>query len=452
MKHRGKRTAYLIAGVTLAACALAAAQSSQKTSKPAPAKAAPAKPTPPATDQRADPLTALLQDAAAAMERKDYAAAIPPLQSYLAQHPEDATAQFQLGYAYSELQRWDEAMSAYRRAIALDPKLAAAHLNLGLVLLDREPAAAVECFRQAAELMPEQARPRFLLALALERAGKLAGAIEEYQAAERLDAKEYEIRFALGRALLRANRATEAEAEFREALALRGDAAPARLGLAESLRAQNKLEAAAAEFAAYLQLQPQDRESRLRRASVLTDLGHYEQALEELDRGDAEAAASLESYRLRAEIRLQQKQWAQAGEVLQKALELAPRDPELHARLGRVWLEKRDFPAAERELRQALQLDRNWTDALRDLVAVYYLGERYQATLQILDELDRRETPSAGSWFIRATCYDKLGRKAEAVAAYEKFLALDQGHSENQGFQARQRIRILARELEQKKR
>src|SRR2546425_12963422 len=122
------------------------------------------------------------------------------------------------------------------------------------------------------------------------------------------------------------------------------------------------------------------------------------------------------------------------------------------SRLGRVWLEKRDFPAAERELRQALQVDGNWTDALRDLVAVYYLGERYQATLQILDELDRRETPGAGSWFIRATCYDRLGRKAEAVAAYEKFVALDQGRSENQGFQARQRIRILARELEHKKR
>jgi len=69
-----------------------------------------------------------------------------------------------------------------------------------------------------------------------------------------------------------------------------------------------------------------------------------------------------------------------------------------------------------------------------------------------LDELDRRETPGAGSWFIRATCYDRLGRKAEAVAAYEKFVALDQGRSENQGFQARQRIRILARELEHKKR
>jgi len=445
MKHRGKLTAHLIVGIAFLACALAAAQNAPRTSKPPPVKTVPAKPTPPATD-------ALLQDAAAAMERKEYAAAIAPLQSYLAQHPDDATAQFQLGYAYSELQRWDEAKSAYRRAIVLDPKLAAAHLNLGLVLLDGEPAAAVEPFRRAAELMPEQARPRFLLALALERTGKLASAIEEYQAAERLDAKQYEIRFALARALLRANRATEAEAEFREALALRGDAAPARLGLAESLRVQKKLEAAAAEFAAYLLLQPQDRESRLQRASVLTDLGHYEQALEDLDRSDAEAAASVESYKLRAEIRLQQKQWAQAGEVLQKALELAPRDAELHARLGRVWLEKRDFPAAERELRQALQLDRSWTNALRDLVAVYYLGERCQATLQILDELDRRETPGAGSWFIRATCYDKLGRKAEAVAAYEKFLALDQGRSEDHGFQARQRIRILARELEQKKR
>ena len=85
-------------------------------------------------------------------------------------------------------------------------------------------------------------------------------------------------------------------------------------------------------------------------------------------------------------------------------------------------------------------------------MTVYYLAGQYQAALDALDLLARRETPNAGSWFVRATCYDKLERKAEAVAAYEKFLALDQGHNEVQQIQARQRVRLLTRELQQKKR
>ena len=402
--------------------------------------------------QRADPIDPLLRQAAAAIEKKEFKAAAQSLESYLAGRPEDAMAHFQLGYVYSALERWEDAKSQYGRAIALNPRLAAAHLNLGLVLLDKEPAAAVEPFRQAAGLLPDQARPRYLLGRALERSGNPPAAIEEYQAAAGLDAKSYEVRFALGRALLTLGRASEAESRFREALTLRSDSAPARLGLAESLLAQKKLGAAADEFVVYLKLHPQDRESRVQLASLLVELKRYDQALAELDQCDLNGQASLASYKLRSEVYLQQEQLAQAAEALQKAAQLAPHDAEVHARLGRLWLEEREFAPAERELRQALQLDPNETDALRDLVAVYYLNQSYPATLNALDLLAQRETPTAGSWFVRATCYDKLERKAEAVAAYQKFLALDQGHSENQDFQARQRIRVLTKELQQRKR
>jgi len=442
MTAREKPAAAVLLLLALGLPNSAAAQGAQRTPHPAARK----------KEQPADPLAALLRQAEDAIEKKDYATAVPPLQSYLAQRPEDATAHFQLGYAFSALERWDAAKSEYNRAIALNPKLVAAYLNLGLVLLDREPAAAVEPFRRAAELLPDQPRPRFLRGLALERAGNLASAIEEYEAAERLDSKNFQIRFALGRALLASSRAADAESHFRGALGLNPNSAPARLGLAESLLSQKKQEAAAAEFAAYLKLQPQDRDARVQRASILAELKRYDEALGELDRSDALAPPTLAGARLRAEIYLAQKQWTSAAEALQKALALAPRDADLHARLGRVWLEKRDFPAAERELRQALQLDRNSTDALRDLVDVYYLAQNCAATLTALDLLAQREPPSAGSWFVRATCYDKLARKEEAVAGYEKFLALDQGRSENQSFQARQRIRILTQELQKKKR
>lgn len=447
MKPSKKLAAALLLGSSL----FAATAGLQVPSKAPPARRA-TKNEPAQKNDRADPLAPLLQQAATALDKKDYPSAVQALQSYLAQRPEDANAQFQLGYAYSEMQRWEEAQAVYKKCIALDPKLAPAHINLGLVLLERDPAAAVEPFRHAAELLPDKSRPRFLLGLAYERSDNLGRAIEQYQAAEKMDGKDYEIRFASGRALLRAHRAAEAEAEFREALAVRADTTPARLGLAESLRAQKKLEPAAEEFAAYLKQQPQDRDARIERAVVLSDLARYDQALEELDRADAGAQASLESLKLRAEVRLQQKQWPHAADTLQKALALVPRDAELHARLGHVRLEQRDFPAAERELRQALALDRNQTEALRDLVAVYYLAEHYPAALAALDELEKRETPSAGSWFVRATCYDKLHRKAEALTAYQKFLALDQDHSDTRDFQARQRIRILTRELGQKKR
>jgi len=67
--------------------------------------------------------------------------------------------------------------------------------------------------------------------------------------------------------------------------------------------------------------------------------------------------------------------------------------------------------------------------------------------LKALDMLAERETPNAPAWFVRAICYDKLRRKPEALAAYQKFIELDGGRDADQNFQARQRIRILRHEL-----
>ena len=134
-----------------------------------------------------------------------------------------------------------------------------------------------------------------------------------------------------------------------------------------------------------------------------------------------------------------------------KAVTVEPRNAQLHARLGRAYLEKRELATAQRELRTALEIDPKWTDALRDLVAVYYLAEQYDAALQVIELLDKRETLSGGSWYVRAICYDKLGRKQEALASYKEFLAGDYPRTDREEFQARGRIKALTHELEQKK-
>ncbi|MCL5287422.1 MAG: tetratricopeptide repeat protein [Acidobacteria bacterium] len=390
----------------------------------------------------------LLAQVEEAIEKKEFQRAVDALQKYLVESPNDALAHVQLGYAYVGLLRRDEARAEFTRAIELNGKLPEAHLNLALLLMDQEPAAAIAPLTKVIALKPEQAWPRQLLGLAYERTGKLPEAVAQFRAAARLDVKNSEVRMDLGRALLNWNRPGEAETTYREVLQAEPKSAAARLGLAQCLLLQNKTEAAATALAAYLELAPEDDAARLRLASLLASLDKYAPALAELDRVDASRGNSVEGLKLRAEIRIRQNNLGEAIAALEKAAQLEPRDAALRAQLGRLWLERRDFPAAERELLEALRLDPKQTDAVRDLAAVYYLGEKYEAAMRVQDELAKRETPNAGWWFIRATCYDKLHRLPEAISAYEKFLELDAGRSDKQGFQARQRVRILKSELE----
>lgn len=402
--------------------------------------------------RRPNPLQELLDRAEKAIAEEQYADAVAALEEFLKSRPKDAYAHFQLGYAQTGLKEWSKAIAAYRRAAELKPDLAAAHLNLGLLLYEHEsPQASIEPLRRAAELLANEARPHFLLATALERSGKIAEAIAEFRAAAALDPKDADTQLALGRALLNSGQYAGAETTFRQAIAFDESNLPARLGLAQALLAQQKTAQAAAELESYLAAKPGDPHAWLQLASLRMESQAYDEALQAIARAEAADSASPESLRLRADIFILQKKFDDAIAIFRTLLEQQPNDAALHGRLGRLHLEKRDFPAAERELLISLQLDAAQLDPLRDLVSVYYLGEKYDATLRMMDRLAQGEPPSAFSWFIRATCYDKLLQKAEAVTAYEKFLELDQGRSQNHGIQARARIRILKRELEGKK-
>src|SRR5712692_9493119 len=195
----------------------------------------------------ANPLNDLLEEAQRDIDKNDFEAAIAPLQKVIADQPEFAYAHFQLAYVYTALKRTKEARAEYERTIALDPKMSEAYLNLGMLLLDnREDAAAVAPLRKAVDLLPAQSRPRYLLAVALDRSGDRTGAAESFEALLHLDPNDLTAIDYLGWAALRAGRPAEAEARFRRAVEVQPNDTGGRRGLAQSLEAQKKPQAVAA--------------------------------------------------------------------------------------------------------------------------------------------------------------------------------------------------------------
>ena len=431
--------------ILLAMVAIAPAPLHSQSQRKSPAKSAAQSPSQP----KEDPLAQLLQQAEDFIDKNDFAAAVEPLQKYIAERSDDPFAHFQLGYAYAGLKRWEEAKAEFFRAIALDPKMAPAHLNLALVLMESDPAQAAESFRHAAELQPTESRPRYLTGYALEHAGKFAEAGEQYRAALAISPRDYEYHFALGRVLIRTNDAAGAEEHFRDAIAIRGDSAPARLGLANALLAEKKYEAGVDALAEHLKLNPGDQAEHFERASALMDLDRVDDALAELDLAEAGSAPSVDGLKMRADIYLHQNKWKEASATLTEALRQSPRDQQLIAWLGHTEIELHDYAAAINTFGRVVANNAQDADALRELVNAFFLNEDYAATIGAMDRLAKLETPKPASWFVRAICYDKLSRKAEAIEAYQKFLELDNGQNETQDFQARRRAYTLQSELGQ---
>jgi tetratricopeptide (TPR) repeat protein len=407
----------------------------------------------PGTTPPPKPLTndSRLADAQKAADLGDHARVATLLADFLKDHPENAAAHFQLAFAYGELKRPDESAAEYRRATEIDPTFSAAHMNLGLTLLehgDNEGAAAA--FLRAAELMPGQAKPRYLAGKALERAEKLPEAIKQYELASAADSKSFDIFFQWGLTLVRVGRNAEAETPLRQAIALKPDFSQARHLLVSVLLDEQKFDTATAELTEYLKRSPSDLISRIQLASTLDDLGKPAEALAELDRADASAPPDLDRLKLRASIMISLKDWDGAAKALEAAVNMAPNDSRVRAELGRILLEKRDFAGAEKELRRALAINPKEEGVLGNLISTVYLAGNYPAALDLLDIQEKSVAATPIMLFVRATCYDKLHRKAEAAAAYQKFLDANQGRDEKEEFQARERLKLLQRELSKK--
>lgn len=82
--------------------------------------------------------------ATSAIDGKRYAAAIEPLQALAAKFPENADVLNYLGYAHSQLARYDDAKAFYAKALAINPRHRGANEYLGELYLKLGDLPAAE--------------------------------------------------------------------------------------------------------------------------------------------------------------------------------------------------------------------------------------------------------------------------------------------------------------------
>jgi tetratricopeptide (TPR) repeat protein len=151
-----------------------------------------------------------------ALEREgDLAGAIREHEAAIAADPELAQAHVNLIALYGRQQQWTRADAAYREAVRLGYGGADAHYNQGvaLVLQGREADAAV-AFERAVAANAQHAGAWNSLGGLSERAGRLDEALARYRRAVDAAPAEASMRFNLGRLLIATGRARDAVPHF----------------------------------------------------------------------------------------------------------------------------------------------------------------------------------------------------------------------------------------------
>jgi protein O-GlcNAc transferase len=318
------------------------------------------------------------------------------LRTALAESPE-AEVHFQLAVLLQMQNRFAEAETSYRLAIAVLPSHAEAHNGLGVVLhrlgRDEESLSAHE---QALSLRPGFVDAHNNAAVALQILGRAEDAIGHYARALALAPAHPGLHFNRAAVLEKLGRFDEAEAGYRKAVELAPDLALAWNGLGSMLRRRGRTEEAVESFSRALALQPDFAQARLNLAYVLIEVGRFEEGLVEMDRYLAGRPKDANELLQRGRALEQLGRLPEAKECYLQTLELTPGLAEGYMRLGGLQRHVGDHGEAIANLRRAVDLApdslQNWTALL---FALNYAdgiapSEIYAAHL----EFGRRFTPT----------------------------------------------------------
>lgn len=184
--------------------------------------------------------------------------------------PSKARPHNNLGVAYENEGRIDDAIRAYLLAIQRDPLYEEAHYNLGLAYdkKGRTDDAVRELFT-AIQIHPRHAQAHNNLGIIYGREGRTEDAIQEFLIVKQLTPNAVKAYNNLGIMYAREGRTDDAVKEFAAAIRLNPDYADAHYNLGITYRTQGSFDEAVREFQTVLRLKPDHAGARKKLESML---------------------------------------------------------------------------------------------------------------------------------------------------------------------------------------
>jgi len=378
-----------------------------------------------------------------ALEAAQYEQAAVLFGKAVAADPKDYAAHFHLALSYTMLKRDAESLAEYKKVLELKPGLYEAELNAGILLIrDKQASDAAQYLQQAVEQKPKEFRPRLYWAQALLDAGDAAKAEEQYRAALDLDTKSAAAELGLAHAQVRQDRLTDAVPHFRAAAQIDPNY---RDGLLELAGLYEKNHQNAEAIAIYQEF-PESAAAQERIGQLLLEDKHSADAIQPLETAMQKDPTPANRLAL-ATAYLFEKQFAKALPLLDQSVAAEPGNYALHMMYGRGLRDAKKYDPAAQQFFQATKLKPDSREAWNELAGMLYMLEKFPESLAALDRAHQLGDDTPANYYFHAITYDKLRALKPALEYYREFLARSKGQFPDEEWKARQRAKLLDREL-----
>ena len=322
--------------------------------------------------------------------------AVAAYQRAIAYAPDWAYTHAALGSAYASTYRYAEALDAYKVAVALDSDDEMIHHQIGNVYSKRgEHAAATRHQLRAIAIAPQFAAAHYQLGLLYAHEKQWADAIRAYRTAYQKDPALIEALYNLAQAYLRAGDAAAA----REQMALFQERKAALTPLHQLRGALQRTQGAT------------------ERAQVLVNIGrfylkngHYEKAVSEYQKAIGMDPQSVAAYNGIGVAYTMLEAYDEAVAAQQKALALQPDFAKAHAGIGLAYFRQHKTDLSLKHYRQAVRLDPQFLEAHVKIAMILLNQQRYAEATDAYLTIISLKPDDAEAYHNLGLCYAYLAK------------------------------------------
>jgi tetratricopeptide (TPR) repeat protein len=298
----------------------------------------------------------------------EFAAEQKELEKIIAQDPDLAVAQSQLGLLALRNGHTAEAELRFKKALAIDPAFAEAQNSLGVLYGQQgKNAEAASLFRQAMKNDPQYAQAHLNLGLLLEKQGSFLQAEQELRAAAEIDSSDPDAYTGLGLLQSKTGQQAEAVKNLQHAVALEPTSAEAHLNLGIALMDQADRSDVLKELSEAARLNPDLAGAHYNLGRYYVDSGKYEDAHRELDITLRLQPNDPGALYFLAVMAKQENHLEQSTELLQKVIAQQPGNVDAQFMLGQNLEHLGDTSGAIVHWKAAVQANPEHSQALFNL-------------------------------------------------------------------------------------
>ncbi len=342
----------------------------------------------------------------------------------VAQHGDDLQALTSLGILLSVEDRQSEAVPYYQRALALAPDDPELHNGLGVALIGLErPDAAAAALHRAVALAAEAAEPHNNLGIALSRLGRSEDAVASFRRAIALQPDYVDAHVNLARALRQAGELEAAAASYRQLLAVAPDHAAGHFALGAILAELRRPAEAIACYERTLALQPDQADAHINLAAVLQDTGELDAAIAHCAQALALCPELAAAHVNMANALRAQRKFDEAIGHYRSALALEPDHAVAYLNLGIALAECGHLDEAIAQYRYALTLRPDFVEAHHGLGRALRDTGRYAIAIEHLDRALALRPDLVAAYGDKGNALKEIGQFDAARRAFETAIA-----------------------------